>query len=55
MITSIVRRKLLRIYIAIYAFFELIIHQVDIMGAYPKNILDDNKFVIHIRPPPSIK
>ena len=41
-----VRRKSLRIYLAICLALNLFIHQVDIVGAYLKNLLDDNEFPI---------
>lgn len=44
-----VRRKLLQIYLAIYAALNLLIYQVDIIGAYLKSQLDDNKFLIFMR------
>ena len=50
-----VKRDLLRIYLAICAFFKLIIHQVNIIETYLESLLDDNKFLIYIKLPLSIK
>lgn len=46
-----VRRKLLRIFLAISAMLGLIIHQVDIVGAYLESLLDDNEFPIYMKLP----
>ena len=45
----------MRIYLAICAFLGLIIHQVDIVGAYLESLLDDNEFSIYMKPPPGIE
>lgn len=50
-----VRRESLRIYLAIRTLLGLIIHQVDIVGAYLESLLDDNEFPIYMRPPPGIE
>lgn len=50
-----VRRESLRIYLAICALLGLIIHQVDIVGAYLESLLDDNEFPIYMKPPPGIE
>lgn len=50
-----VRRKSLRIYLAIAALLGLIVHQVDIVGAYLESLLDDNEFPIYMRPPPGLR
>lgn len=55
MFTLIVKRKLLQIYLAIYTLFGLIIYQVDIIRAYLKSILDNNKFPIYVKPLPEIE
>lgn len=49
-----VRRKSLQIFLAISAMLGLIIHQVDIVGAYLESLLDDNKFLIYMKLPPGI-
>lgn len=49
------RRESLRIYLTIYTLLGLIIHQVNIVGAYLESILDDNKFPIYMKPPPEIE
>ena len=49
------RKKSLRIYLAICALLELIVHQVDIAIAYLENPLDNNKFSIYMRPSPGIE
>lgn len=46
---------MLRIYLAICIFLGLIIYQVDIVGAYLESLLDDNEFLIYIKPPPGIE
>lgn len=50
-----VRGESLRIYLAICALVGLIIHQVDIVGAYLESLLGDNEFPIYMRPPPEIE
>lgn len=49
-----VRRESLRIFLPISAILGLIIHQVDIVGAYLESLLGDNEDSIYMRPPPSI-
>ena len=49
-----VRRKLLRIYLAICLFLNLIIHQVDIVGVYLEGDLSDNEFPIFMKLPPGM-
>ena len=49
-----VRRELLQIFLAISAMLGLIIHQVDIVGAYLESLLDDNEFPIYMKLPPGI-
>ena len=49
-----VRRKSLQIFLAISAMLGLIIHQVDIIGAYLESLLDDNKFPIYMKLPPGM-
>ena len=44
-----VRRELLQIYLAVYLFLNLIIHQVDIVGAYLESDLSDNELSIFIK------
>ncbi len=44
-----VRRELLRIFLAISAMLGLVIHQVDIVGAYLESLLDDNEFPISMK------
>ncbi len=44
-----IRRKSLRIYLALYLVLNLFIYQVDIIGAYLENLLNDNKFAIFMR------
>lgn len=44
-----VRRKSLRIYLAICLALNLIIHQVDVVSAYLKSLLDDNKYPIFMK------
>ena len=48
------RRKLLQIYLAICLFLNLIIHQVDIVGAYLESNLSNNKFPIFMKLPPGM-
>ena len=50
--TSIMRKKLLQIYLAICLFLNLIIYQIDIIGAYLDNNLSDNKLSIFMKLPP---
>ena len=50
-----VRRKSLRIYLAICAFLGLIIDQVDIVEAYLESLLDNNEFPIYKKSPPGIE
>lgn len=50
-----VKKKLLQIYLAICVILGLIIYQLDIIKAYLENLLDDNKFLIYIKPPLSIE
>lgn len=50
-----VKRKSLRIYLAIAAMLGLIVHQVDIVGAYLESLLDDNEFPIYMRPLPGLR
>lgn len=45
----------MQIYLAIYAYLGLIIHQVDIIKAYIESLLDDNKFLIYIKLLPGIE
>ena len=49
-----VRRKLLRIYLALYLMLNLFIHQVDIVGAYLKSPLGDNELPIFMKLLPGI-
>ncbi len=49
-----VRRESLRIFLAIFAMLGLVIHQVDIVGAYLESLLDDNKFPIYMKLPPEM-
>ena len=48
---SIIKKKLLQIYLAICIFLGLIIHQINIVGVYLESLLDDNKFFIYIKLP----
>lgn len=52
--TPMVRQESIEIYLAIYLIVNLIIHQVDIIGAYLESLLNDNKYPIFIRLPPDI-
>ena len=49
-----VRRELLRIYLAVCLFLNLIIHQVDIVGAYLESDLSDNELSIFMKLPPGM-
>ena len=49
-----IKRELLQIYLAICLFLNLIIYQVDIVGAYLKSNLSNNKFPIFIKLPPKM-
>ena len=46
-----VRRESLQIYLAICLFLNLIIHQVDIVGAYLESDLSDNELPIFMKLP----
>ena len=48
-IISIVKRKLLQIYLTICALLGLLIHQVNIMGISLKSLLDNNKYPIDMK------
>lgn len=48
------RRESLCIYLAICLALNLIIHQVDIVGAYLESLLDDNKYTIFMKLPPGM-
>ncbi len=48
------RRKSLRIYLALCLMLNLFIHQVDIVGAYLKSLLGDNKQSIFMKLPPGM-
>ncbi len=49
-----VRRESLRIYLALCLALNLFIHQVDIVEAYLKNLLNDNEFPIFMKLPPGM-
>ena len=49
-----VSRESLRIFLAISAMLGLVIHQVDIVGAYLESLLDDNEFPIYMKLPPGM-
>ena len=49
-----IRRKLLRIYLALCLALNLVIHQVNIVGAYLESTLNDNKFPILMKLPPGV-
>ncbi len=51
---SIVRRKSLRIYLALCLVLNLFIHQVDIVEAYLESLLNDNEFPIFMRLSPGM-
>ena len=51
---SIVRKKLLQIYKALCLAPNLFIYQVDIIGAYLKSLLNDNKFPIFMKLSPRV-
>lgn len=44
----------MRIFLAIATILGLIVHQVDIAGAYLESLLGDNDQLIYMRPPPGI-
>ena len=46
---SIVRKKSLHIYLALYFMLNLFIHQIDIVGAYLESLLGDNNLPIFIK------
>ena len=46
------RREALKIFLAILTIVQLIVHQVDIVKAYPKSLIDDNKHSIYMKSPP---
>lgn len=46
-----IKKKSLQIYLAICLALNLIIHQVDIVIAYLKSLLDDNKLSIFMKLP----
>lgn len=50
-----VRRKSLRIFLAISCLLKLIVEQVDIVGAYLENLLTDNNLPIFMKLPPGIE
>lgn len=54
MFTPTVKTKSLQIYLDICVFFESIIHQINIVRAYLESLLDNNKYPIYMKPPPSI-
>lgn len=45
-----IRKKLLKIYLAICMLFGLIIYQINLKEMYLKSLLDDNEFLIYIKP-----
>lgn len=49
-----VRRESVCIYLAICVALNLIIHQVDIVGAYLESLLDDKKYPIFMKLPPGM-
>ncbi len=49
-----VKRESLRIFLAISAMLSLVIHQVDIIGAYLESLLDDNEFPIYMKLSPGM-
>ncbi len=49
-----VSRESLRIFLAISAMLGLVIHQVEIVGAYLESLLDDNEFPIYMKLPPGM-
>ena len=49
-----VRRESLRIYLALCLMLNLIIHQVDIVGAYIESLLSDNELPIFMKLPPGM-
>ncbi len=50
-----IKRKSLQIYLALYMMLNLIIHQVDIVGAYLESKLRDNKLSIFMKLSPRIR
>lgn len=50
-----VRRKLLWIFLAISWFFDFIIKQIDIVGAYLESLLSNNDFFIFMKLPPDFE
>lgn len=48
------KRELFCIYLAICITFNLIIYQVDIVGAYLESLLNDNEYSIFMKLPPEI-
>lgn len=49
------KKKLLRIFLAISCLLKLIVEQVDIVGAYLKSLLTDNDLLIFMKLPPEMK
>lgn len=51
----IIRQESLRIFLAIAALFDLILMQIDVIGAYLKSILGQNKQTIFMKIPQTIQ
>lgn len=49
-----IRREALRTFLAISAILGLIVHQVDIVGAYLNSLRNDKKHSIYMKQPPGI-